>query len=62
MNCLWEFYIKYKSECFIFPTTNIDNKSIYTSQNFNKFNYIFDPSSYGIYMLGYDIIHSNNKI
>ena len=32
------------------------------SQNYTKFDSIFDPASYGVYLLGYDPYHTNGKI
>jgi hypothetical protein len=56
-----KFYEKYKDECFILPSF-VDSRYINSiSENFNKFNSLFDPSSYGIFLLGYDEIHQSGE-
>lgn len=57
MLAYYRFYEKNKNDCFILPSF-IDSRYIASiSENFNKFNSLFDPLSYGIFLLGYDKIH-----
>lgn len=61
MTAYYLFYINNKNKCLILPSfiNNSYNEDIY--KNFNKFNSIFDPSTYGIWFSGYDKVHSKNK-
>lgn len=64
MSAFWGFYEKYSSECFILPSFIEPKYSGLISFNHRKFNSIFDPSTYGIFLLGYDKMHGSgiNKI
>jgi hypothetical protein len=63
MSAIYEFYTRYNSDCFILPSSNyFDKKFPIISSNFYIFDSIFDPSSYGIYLLGYDTYHTSGKI
>ena len=62
MSAVYEFYKENEDDCFIMPSLVTENKIPILSQNYNKFNNIFDPASYGVYLLGYDTYHTNGKI
>jgi hypothetical protein len=60
MGASWDFYINNKNiHLLILPCHNEHDYNL-LSENFNLFNTIFDPSSYGIYLLGFDPFHANN--
>jgi hypothetical protein len=63
MGALYNFYNSNDNYVYIMPTlyddiiNNVDNR-IY--DNYNKT--VFDPASYGQYLLGLDLVHTNGKI
>lgn len=62
MNAIGMYQEKYSEKCFILPSY-VNNKYIdIISDNFIKFSSLFDPSVYGIFLLGYDTHHTNGKI
>ena len=58
-----EFYNDYKQICTILPSLNYndaDFPELY--ENYKHFNSIFDPSTYGVYLLGGEPYHNGGKI
>ena len=62
MTAVYEFYIKYKSECYILPSCNNNQYGDDININFNNSKILFDPLSYGIFLLGMDTFHTEGKI
>lgn len=62
MTAVYEFYIKYKSECYILPSCNNNQYGDDININFNNSKILFDPLSYGIFLLGMDTFHTGGKI
>lgn len=57
------FYDKYPDNIEILPSIFINDKTNeITFKNYNKYNSIFDPACYGIYLMGEDIIHNHGKL
>lgn len=62
MTALSGFYINNKDRCFVLPSYPTLKYTPEINENFNKFESLFDPSSYGIFLLGYDnTTHGKNK-
>lgn len=59
MGAFWGFYEKNINDCFILPSFTDPKYINPISSNFNRFNSLFDPSSYGIFLLGYDKFHGS---
>jgi len=65
MGAIWDFYNSNKKVCYIMPTLHVSEPTDLGTimyKNYGDFNTVFDPSTYGIYLLGYDIIHTGGKI
>lgn len=63
MSAFSEFYNKYHKICTILPSLNYnDNDFPELYENYKYFNSIFDPSTYGVYLLGGDPYHNGGKI
>jgi len=62
MTAVCEFYSKYNSECYILPRCHNNQYGDDININFNNNKILFDPSSYGIFLLGMDTFHTGCKI
>jgi hypothetical protein len=63
MEALYMFYLKHKEICFILPSMHWNDSNFpKLHENFSKFGSIFDPASYGVYLLGSDTFHTGGKI
>ena len=63
MDGIYRFYNTHKDICYILPSLNYNDSNIpELGQNYHHFNTIFDPSTYGIYLLGIDPFHTKGKI
>lgn len=63
MRAVYEFYELNKDICYILPSIHEKNNTMkILNENYDTFNSIFDPSTYGIYLLGHDVFHTGGKI
>lgn len=62
MSAVYDFYELNKDKCFILPSYINDKYIKEICENFNIFNSLFDPSTYGIYLLGRDVFHTHGVL
>lgn len=62
MTAIYCFYNLNKESCFILPSYIDDRYMEDIYENFSKFNSLFDPSTYGIFLLGRDTYHTGKLI
>ena len=62
MEAVHGFYLNNREHCLILPSLESDGVIPAMSENFRHFGTLFDPSSYGIYLLGYDTFHTGGRI
>ena len=63
MGAIYAFSKKNTDICYILPSIHhSDSNMNILYNNYKSFNSIFDPSTYGIYLLGHDVFHTGGKI
>lgn len=62
MSAIYQFYNLNKESCFILPSYIDDRYMEDIHENFPKFNSLFDPSTYGVFLLGRDTYHTGKLI